>query len=306
MATADKLRERAQARIDASARGLREQLRQWMFRFARSEAERYTRELQERGRIAIAKAKPPKPEAIEDELRQILVQFGLRRYTQSARQAGKIVKAMGGPTPDVIIPESLINEFVRQHEPKIQKIVEETREATRKSVGDIMRAAMTADKRPSVGAIAQQIRWQFHGKAGAGGQVVQSVPVIGRGILPTDKMTVDVTHGKEEGILYAFSTERAAFIAETEMAIADSAGTNAGYKALGIEWVEWIAVTSDRRSAGRKHWEMDGKAVRVGDYFTLPDGTKLRYPHDVNGIGDVIGNIARCRCSSRPRRNPPS
>lgn len=286
--------------VDASARAFREQLRRWMLRYARAEAHVMVQALEREGLRYMAKAAVADHETLIAELREFLAAFGLRRLGESARQTGNIV---GGTGTTVVIPERFKREFLRGHEPRLQKILEETRQATRASVGDIVRAAMDEDTRPSIGQIAQRIRWQFHGDVGAGGQVVSSRPVVGRGILPTDEITTRTSDQTgEQGILYAFSTARAALIARTEMSIADSTGKQGAFEAMGVKEIKWIAVTSDQRSGGRRHWQMNGVIVPIGEYFELPDGTKLKHPHDAYGVGNVIGNIINCRCTSRAVR----
>jgi hypothetical protein len=99
--------------------------------------------------------------------------------------------------------------------------------------------------------------------------------------------------------LSAHSWERAFTIARTELGIAENTGIVEGYKATGVEALEWIAVTTDRRSGARKHWEMDGVIVPIGESFRLPSGVRVRYPLDPLG---PVGEVINCRCSVAPVR----
>lgn len=93
----------------------------------------------------------------------------------------------------------------------------------------------------------------------------------------------------------ALSWERAQVIARTELSIAENIGTVAQYEDAGVEEVEWLAYSSPVWP--RRHDLMNGERVKVGDYFTLPSGVKLRHPGDPLG---PPGEVINCRCSTAP------
>lgn len=87
--------------------------------------------------------------------------------------------------------------------------------------------------------------------------------------------------------------QRAALIARTELVQAENTGLVEGYTAAGVDELEWVAY-SDGRSGDRRHDRMDGKRVRIGEYFVTPLGNRLRYPGDPLA---PIKETANCRCT---------
>jgi len=98
-----------------------------------------------------------------------------------------------------------------------------------------------------------------------------------------------------------FSFERSMRIARTELAIADSAGTVEGYRAVGVERIRWLAYKAPIWP--RRHDRMDGQEVELGGVFVLPSGARMRYPHDPAG---PVGEIVNCRCSTVAVRAGPA
>jgi hypothetical protein len=76
---------------------------------------------------------------------------------------------------------------------------------------------------------------------------------------------------------------------------AQNQGNIKALEASGVEYVEWSSSLTD---GGRGHQELDGDVRRLGDYFTLPDKSQMRWPGD-NSRGAGIKHIANCRCTIR-------
>jgi hypothetical protein len=134
---------------------------------------------------------------------------------------------------------------------------------------------------PSMGAIARRIRTNFFVKPeGEREEGLEAIPG-GIGLVRT-------VHGRAE------------LIARTEIGTARSTGHMEGMKAAGIKWKKWVAVTRDRKSGERRHYDMDGVIVPVGEDFVLPDGTRMSAPK----IGP-INHIANCRCTVVASRRGP-
>jgi hypothetical protein len=273
-----------QRRIDAAAKPYAAALAAWLRKLARIEAERaiLNPHAYAAGRAGIAKARAPSESELRGELERLLRMFGLRAAGDAAnRTAG-----------EVVIPASLYRDAVASKDVRIQwfwqleaemvrkvdDVLESTKQAARDSVKRILIAASKEKTQPSTGEIARRIRTAFSG--------------------PGDTERPHRVHATEGDRAFAFSSERAALIARTETVQAENTGIFGGYVATGVEEVEWLAY-SDGKSGNRHHERMKGERVRVGEYFTLPSGAKLRYPGDPMG---PIGETAACRCTLRAVR----
>jgi hypothetical protein len=217
---------------------------------------------------------------IERRLEQLLRAFGMQQLGEAA---GGAARSAGGKW---LVRPTLIEEFMRAKDVRLQQILSETREQVRASVRDIIADALAEERTPSAGAIARRIRNTFHGKEGVGGEVMRVGHDSGI-VLPTAR------YSTEDGTLYAFSSERAALIARTELVQAENTGIVEGYRAAGVEMIEWVAY-SDGLSGRRRHDEMDGVRARVGELFATPLGNRLRYPGDPEA---PIEETANCRCT---------
>lgn len=171
------------------------------------------------------------------ELEALLRQFGIRQATRSARSVG-----FEGQLPVLVARE------IEAKESLVQGIAEETRDAVRRGIGDLIAGFRSEIPQPSLGEQARRIRRAFSGE---------------------DK----------EALSFAVSPARAALIARTENVQTENMGIFAGYQALGIRKMKWLAYPTG--SGDRHHERMnDHPPVEVGDYFTTPLGNKLRFPGD--------------------------
>ncbi len=261
------LQHPAPARIDARSKAFAAALEQWLLRFARREALRVQRQ---HGLVQ----KADSDEDARRELADLIRRFGVRQAADAANETA------GRP----ITPGSAVDDAISgKGQPKIQvftevkgwaersatRITRETRERVRGAVEDIVREGRADGQ--SAGEIARRVRTQLHG--------------------PDPKERI-----------YAFSPERAALIARTELAQAENAGTMAGYESTAApgDELEWLAYR-DGRSGLRHHERMHGERVKMGEMFVLPSGAQMRHPGDPNG---PIGETANCRCSFRRVRGP--
>lgn len=153
-----------------------------------------------------------------------------------------------------------VDDFLATKDIRVTGIMAETRERVREDLRRLIRESLKETPQPGASGVARRVREAFFG-------------------------------GGERP--FAVSSERAALIARTEMVQAENSGIVEGYKASGVEWIEWLANT-DGASGDRHHERMNGKRVKVGDYFTTPLGNRLRYPGDPDA---PIKETANCRCT---------
>ena len=172
-----------------------------------------------------------------------------------------------------VVPNRRVSAYVREKEILVQGLRRDIEREFRESLAAAMAKWSAEIPTPSVGEIARRIRANFFLKPDEATEAKLKPIPGGRGLVRT-------THGRAE------------LIARTEMATARNAGHLQGLEAAGIKYKEWVAVTRDRKSGDRRHNEMDGIRVPVGQDFTLPDGTRMSAP----GIGPVK-HTANCRCT---------
>jgi len=92
-----------------------------------------------------------------------------------------------------------------------------------------------------------------------------------------------------------FSRARAEVIARTETAQAENFGIVTGLSDSGFEMLEWISIRDDR--VRPDHEAMHGVRAKIGEPFTLPDGTELEFPAHFDGPPEHVIN---CRCTVAP------
>jgi hypothetical protein len=265
----------------------------WLQRYARLAAKVIIDDLRAKGPIGTLDAidNPPIRKAdtfsgLSAELRRMIQLFGLRQMDSAGKRGAGLVGVQ-----HVALPPDVLDEYFATREPYTQSILAQSAEAVQLSVRDIIEDGLRETPQPSAGELARRIRTQFHGDVGGKpGPVVEEPRTRGR--LPATRFPV------KDGVLYAFSSERAAFIARTELNIAENTGLVAQYRAVGVKRIRWLAMTGDRRSGPRKHWEMNGEERDLrGPWFVLPSGEEMPWP---GWVGAPLRETANCRCSSRP------
>ena len=209
----------------------------------------------------------PNEHQAELELRKLLLLFGMKQASAAANRVA----------PDVV-PESLqaqalagastgIKWFWEMRQGIIQRadrISAGLQHQVRTQVRDSIAEWSAEVPKPSAGEIARRLHTQVHA-------------------------------GSSDERLFVFSPERAAIIAQTELAQAENTGIFEGYQAAGIQEVEWLAQ-SDGRSGARHHEKLN--RVRRGIHETWTDGlgNELRYPGDPSA---PIASTINCRCTTR-------
>jgi len=224
---------------------------------------------------------------LAEDLLELLTRYGLRQIDETGRLT---YSSLGGGR--WVIPPSLVDGLLAEKTVLVQRIAAETRSSVRESLRRLMDTALHESPAPSVGEIARRIRTQFHGATGGearGGLVDVTEP----GILPTETQG----YGARSN-LYAFSSERAALIARTEAQQYESTGIFAGMDEAGVEEIEWLS-SNNPNHGDRRHDLMNGKTVRLGEYFVTPLGNRMRYPGDPEA---PIKETANCGCSFAPAR----
>lgn len=260
----EKLRRRSERRQRTNP--FEDALNEWLTRYA-TKAAKDARVIVDSGRLPISKQITI--DQLEEQLRAIMLRFGLQQYDVSGRSSAK---AVGGKW--IVRPEAKL-QYAMEIENKVRLIMDDTESAVRGSLQKIIQDALSEFPRPTAGEVARRIARQWHG------------PVDGRQAL--------------------FSPARAAAIARTEIGDADAAGAVEGYAVSGVEKVGWLARSNDGKSEGREHYKMNRhKALTIEDitssdrsrWFELPSGERCRRPLDPVL---PVGERANCRCILVPR-----
>jgi hypothetical protein len=225
----------------------------------------------------VRRTKQKDPPSDEDQLRALLLRFGLTHGADAANGAAGSRIIPGTLVRDVIAgkPVKIVwfERWVRETERRAARVSASTRERVRESVRTILADADAEDVRPTVAEIAHRIRTQIH--------------------------AVEPAKDPAKDRVYVFSAPHAELIARTELAQAENTGRMAGYEATGVEEIEWLAYV-DGRSGDRHHERMNHVRAALGSTFVLPSGARLRYPGDPVG---PIAETANCRCTVRPAKN---
>ena len=276
-----------QARSRRENRGetLESQLRRWFDRMARLQAKLATQQVLG-SQVLQTILKVAEETELERQLRRILQTTGSRAFTAATRRTSR--------TANAEVTDHRMREFMRTKEVRLQQIMASVRRDVRQSVREIIADSLLEDPRPSTGEIARRIRTTFHGSPQAAGQLrdIRQQQRRRPGVLPTELVRTN-----EGGLLYAFSPERAALIARTEMAQAEGEGIYEGYRQSGVKGLKWLAYR-DGRAGNRRHDLMHGQTVRIGEPFVNETtGNTLRFPGDPMA---KIGEVANCRCSVAP------
>jgi len=261
-------------------------LQNWMLKRAREEAARQTKLLRlKKGGKGYTVAKRyeliSKAEGIDEELLAILMRFGVAQATDASFRVGSMSgvdrilnpKRLKAALTDKRFKLKIFTELEGWATKRVREVEIETRKLVKESIMSLLTDAADEDVLPSTGEIARRIRTTFHSE-------------------------------KVGNRIYAWSPERAALIARTELAQAEN---TAAFQTYGLidktarekgyySVVRWLAKTGDRRSGKRRHWKMHGKEVKVGEAFILPSGARGKHPGDP---ALPIGDLANCRCGHR-------
>lgn len=280
--------DRQRNSVDTRARPLTSQIARTLQRMGLAYAQRYARDLDRLGpkavlrRVSKAGGDDEDLKRLERELGNLLHLYGVQQLDDAA---GEAARSVGGRW---VVDPKAITDFIRSKDVRLQRILLEIQTEVRASVRDIIADALAADTTPSAGTIARRIKNTFHGPAGFGGELRGVEDATELGILPTARYTTD------GGTLYAFSPERAALIARTELVQAENTGIVEGYRAAGVGQMEWLSY-NDGNSGARRHDLMRGMRAPVGGVFTNPTtGATLRYPGDPDA---PISETINCRCT---------
>lgn len=260
-------RRKQLGKADTRAKAMAKDLEKWLGSFG----DRLMRDAisEMRGKpVPISKASLTKE---QQRALDIITRHGLRQM----RDAG------GEWMDGYVIPNRRVEAFIREKKILVQGLSKDIEREFRQSLAGAMSVWMAEKPTPSMGAIARNIRENFFIKPDkATGARLTPIPG-GQGLVRT-------IHGRAE------------LIARTEMATARNTGHVQGMEAAGIKYKEWVAVTGDDKSGKRKHNEMDGVRVPIGEDFLMPDKkTRMKAP----GIGP-IEQIANCRCTVVAARGP--
>jgi hypothetical protein len=255
-------------------------LLRWMQKRAREEAAEAIKSLRQSkasGRWVIGKALSSIVEVAKDrtddrELLEILMRFGVAQAKSGSmritteRDIDRIIdpKRLASVLESKEFKLKVFTVLNGWETKRARQISADTKRMVTDSIMRILREAASEQPQPSAGEMARRIRTQFHGE-------------------------------DPKGRIYAWSPERAAVIARTELAQAENTGAMQGYAAAGVKRIRWLAKT-DGRSGERHHERMHGKEIDIGESFTLPSGVQLRYPGDPAGD---ISEVVNCRCACR-------
>ena len=245
------------------------QLRAWQRRLFRQEIAKALRDP-----IRYARAK--KERGIDDELRELILRFGLRRGVDVANEAAGAEIIPGRLVQDAIAKKPIkikwFWHWIEESAKRAHEITEEHKDKVRESVREILADAEADPRKPSLNETIRRIA-----------RTVHALPESGEP--DADKV-------------YAFGWERAAVIARTELAQVENTGKMAGYEATGVEYLEWLSY-SDGLSGDRHHERLNAQVRRRGETWTDGLGNALRYPADPLAH---ISSTINCRCTMRPAR----
>jgi len=182
-----------------------------------------------------------------------------------------------------IIPPTFQEEFLREKTVLATGLVEQVREEFQRNMGNQIGRWMTEEPGITSSELARRIRFSTY---------LDDAEVLAPGQKPTKVALQPLERGPA---IVRNVWGRSSLIARTEMMQAQNQGNLKALEASGVEYVEWSSSLTD---GGRGHQELNRDVRRLGDYFTLPDGSEMRWPGD-NSRGAGIKHIANCRCTIR-------
>lgn len=269
---------RRKDRLDARQKSMETSLKRWLVKLGRLLTIKMGREY---GLPETELAKAPEFPEMQNELKRILLRFGLQQAGDAANEIGiglagkKIVSgsdiraAIAGKPNRIKWFYELIDGVETRH----KEIMQTSIDAVRQQVKEIVFQAQAEEPQLSAGGVARRIR-----------QTIFTAP--------------------DDERMFAFSSTRASLIARTELVQAYSAGIANSYTDPAVadpdDEIEWLS----HPGGGRGHDKMNGKRIKLSDmmgndsskWFRLPDGTKTPYP---GWFGLPIRHTANCKCDFR-------
>ena len=206
-----------------------------------------------------------------------ILQTGGLREVQDAGN-----RSMGGGQK-FIIPPTFQEQFMQDKKVLATGLVEQVREEFQQNMANQIGRWMTEEPGITASELARRIRFSTY---------LDDAEVLAPGQKPTRVALQPLERGPA---IVRNVWGRASLIARTEMMQAQNQGNIKALEASGVEYVEWSSSLTD---GGRGHQELNRDVRRLGDYFTLPDGSQMRWPGD-NSRDAGIKHIANCRCTIR-------
>ena len=211
-----------------------------------------------------------------DALIGILMTGGLREF----QDAGN--RSMQNGQKFIISP-TFQQDFLREKTVLATGLVENIREEFQQNMGEQIGRWMTEEPGITSSELARRIRFSTY---------LSRAEVLAPGQKPTEVNLQPLERGPA---IVRNVWGRSSLIARTEMMQAQNQGNIKALEASGVQYVQWSSSLTD---GGRGHQELNGDVRRLGDYFTLPDGSQMRWPGD-NSRDAGIKHIANCRCTIR-------
>lgn len=272
----------------------------WLSKYGRWREKQVRRTLEREGPKAlleISKARVTQS-SLEQELIDLYERFGIQQIDASGKRWSA---SLGGKF--IVTPE-VKRRYVESIENKVVLLVDNTEQMVRSSIQRIMIDALGESPRPTGRELGRRIARQWHG--------APSGELTGRGTEAERRATADwrrrETGGPKPGEQEAlFSPARAALIARTELADADTAGALEGFSAVGVEKAAWIAKPKSDASGERRHYLMNSHpALPVAGLMTMDRDRWFKLPSDARGRrpADIllpVGERVNCRCVLVPR-----
>jgi hypothetical protein len=216
-------------------------------------------------------------DVISDEMRKagfpgapVVLQKGDKEQIKMANELFDLINRFGlrqAGGKKLLEQTGMMQDFFRGRQTKVKGIAAKTRKQVKAAIRKVIQDSVREIPRPSPGEVARRLRTRFE---------------------------------KNDGLGFGLTIGRASVIARTELAIGQNIHIIAGYKQVGVKYIEWVSY-KDGRSGERHHEAFDGMRVELGKPFVNPiTGAKLRWPGDSQA---PAGEVINCRCTTRPVRS---
>ena len=179
-----------------------------------------------------------------------------------------------------IIPPTFQSDYIRQKTVLATGLVEQVRQEFQQNMANQIGEWMTTDPGITASELARRIRYSTY---------LDNADVLPAGMKKPPSIILEPLERGPAIVRNVWG--RASLIARTEMMQAQNMGNVAALEASGVQYVQWSSSLTD---GGRGHQKLNGQVRRLGDPFTLPDGTKMLYPGDPSA---PIKHLANCRCT---------